>query len=185
MNTYNSRKRPSGLDTIVKLVGGLMLLIMGACTGPLQSVYDGPPLAQDQVAILYFEDPSMTIIELTQGGQTQTFPYEEHMLPQGIEVLPGTYDLTVLYEHLGRTRCWEEGFYDRCTRNVDRGWWLPGVSIIPGQTQWEAKAGTVSVVTRTENYWDVTEQGSWNPTIKEVGTEQAELMWKSRKEEKS
>lgn len=174
----------SGLDTMAKLAGGLVAtvlwLTMGACTGPLQSVYDGPPLPQDQVAILYVQDPSITIVDVSQAGTTHTFPYEEHTLPQGIEVLPGTYDLTVLYEHVGRTRCWEEGFYDRCTRNVDRGWWLPGVSVIPGHAQWEAKAGTVSVVTRTENYWEVAEQGSWSPRIKQVEREQAEQIWKSR-----
>ncbi|MGB0911103.1 MAG: hypothetical protein ACPGYT_12140 [Nitrospirales bacterium] len=77
--------------------------------------------------------------------------------------------MSLFYEHLAQSRCWDDGLYERCTQMLDRGWWLPGASLIPGTAEWIAEPGKVYVVKRLEDHWFMAERSTWKPVIVERG----------------
>ncbi|MDH5428468.1 MAG: hypothetical protein OEZ57_09875 [Nitrospirota bacterium] len=50
----------------------------------------------------------------------------------------------------------------------DRGWWLPGSTLIPGTIEWSPEAGKTYTVKRVEDYWSMTEKTAWHPSIARV-----------------
>ncbi len=151
----------------VLLALGFCLATNAGCTGTVANLHTNPSLPQDQIATLHIEDQSMIVegVRGTSDNGSAVGPLDSSSSIRSIEVFPGTYVVTLFYEHLGNSRCWEEGLYDRCTRILDRGWWLPGSSLIPGTTTWVAEPGKTYVVKRLEDYWSMAEKGSWSPSI--------------------
>lgn len=147
----------------------LLLFTLTACTGTPVSLHNNLGLPSDQVAILKLEDSSMILrgVTGTLNDERRTLSKGEASSARSFEVLPGTYDVSLVYEHIAQSRCWDEGLNERCTRTLDRGWWLPGSSLVPGTAEWIAEPGKTYVVKRLEDYWAMAEHNSWQPVIVE------------------
>ena len=92
---------------------GLVLLVLVSlvdCTGPLGReprepartwfrAYSGPMLPESAVAILCKQDPGAHIVSVWRAGDPAPSKarYEKWHFPICIEVLPGTYELTIRY----------------------------------------------------------------------------------------
>ncbi len=155
----------------ILLASCLFLSLLTACTGNAVSLHGHSSLPQDQTAILLLADSEMRMSDIAGSLNDGSRILSQEISPttRSIEVMPGIYDVSLFYEHLAQSRCWEDGLYERCTRTLDRGWWLPGSTLIPGTVKWNAEAGKVYVIKRVEDYWSMAEHAFWNPVIEEHG----------------
>lgn len=149
------------------LLIGLVCSALSACAHAPLAIYESSQQGQESMAILELQDGAMFFEEVLgkQISGEQIHRMDFPMTVRSLKVMPGTYQLSLIFEHLVQPKCWQEGGTERCWAVRDRGWWLPGATLIPGTVEWSAKAGKTYVVTRVEDYWSIPEKASWNPTL--------------------
>ena len=146
---------------------GLACLTFTSCAQTPLTMSD--PTVQDQQApaTLELQDQAILFEEVSRTSISGKTRHRSDVSPtvRTLNVSPGTYQVSLVYEHLAQPKCWEEGTSTHCWKVRDRGWWLPGATLIPTTIEWVAEPGKTYTVTRVEDYWSMAEKPSWSPKV--------------------
>ena len=149
------------------LLVGFTCLTFTACAQTPLTVSDPSIQDQQSMATLEVQDSAMFFEEVSGTALSGNTLHRADVSTsvRTLSVNPGTYRVSLVYEHLSQPKCWEDGTSTHCWKVRDRGWWLPGATLIPGTVEWSPEAGKTYTVTRSGNYWSMTEKSSWSPMI--------------------
>ncbi len=152
------------------LLVGLVCSVLSACAQAPLAVYDSSQQGQKATATLELEDTAMFFEEVN-GTQVSGEHIHRRALPitvRSLQLLPGTYHISLVYEHLVQPKCWQDSGSERCWAVRDRGWWLPGRTLLPARIQLTVEPDTSYMVTQVGDYWDMPAQVEWHPTVTEA-----------------
>ncbi len=149
------------------LLVGVACVTFTACAQARLTMSDPSVQEQPSMATLELQDSAMFFEEVSgtaiSGNALQHADVSTSV--RTLNVSPGTYQVSLAYEHLGQPKCWDDGTSTHCWKMRDRGWWLPGTTLIPATVEWVAEPGKTYSLTRVEEYWSMTEQPSWHPKL--------------------
>ena len=151
----------------VQLLAGFICFAFTACAQAPLTVSDLSVQDQQSMARLELQDRAM-FFEAVRGTPISGNTLHHADVSTSIRTLnvsPGTYHVSLVYEHLAQPKCWKEGTSTHCWKVRDRGWWLPGATLIPATVEWVAEPGETYSLKRVEDYWSMTEQPSWHPML--------------------
>ncbi len=150
-----------------RLLLGLACLTFTACAQTPLTMFEPSVPNQQSMASLMLEDSAMSFEKVSGTPLSGNTLHHADVSTsvRTLNVSPGTYQVTLAYEHLTQPRCWKDETATHCWKVRDRGWWLPGVTLIPGTIEWVAEPGETYTVTRLEEYWSMTEKHSWSPKL--------------------
>ncbi len=149
------------------LLVGFACLTFTACAQAPLTMFEPSVQNQQSMATLMLEDSAMSFEKVSGTPLSGNTLHHADVSTsvRTLNVSPGAYQVTLAYEHLTQPRCWEDGTATHCWKVRDRGWWLPGATLIPATIEWSPQAGKTYTVTRSGSYWSMTEQPSWRPII--------------------
>ncbi len=155
-----------------RLLVGFACLSFTACAQAPLTMFEPSVPNRQSMATLMLEDSAMSFEKVSGTPLSEKTLHHADVSTsvRTLNVSPGTYQVTLAYEHLTQPRCWEDGTATHCWKVRDRGWWLPGATLIPGIIAWEPEAGKTYTVKRSGSYWSMAEKPSWNPIISLVTT---------------
>ncbi len=149
------------------LLVGLVCSALSACAQAPLAVYNSSPQGQTPISTLELQDTAI-FFEEVKGTQVSGEHIHRRALPmtvRSLQLLPGTYHISLVYEHLAQPKCWRDGGAERCWAVRDRGWWLPGSTLLPAMIQLTVERDTSYMVTPVDDYWDMPTQVEWNPKV--------------------
>ncbi len=157
----------------VFIMAAIFIFGVVGCSTKVLRLHDESQNSRHAVATLELPDSSMVLTGMIDATNNtgRSMPRNDLASTRIVEVSPGQYDVSIFYEHLGYSRCWPQDHVVRCTKTLDRGWWLPGSTLIPGRAHWEAEPGKTYIVQLTQEYWSIAEHGEWSPVIVEKSLE--------------
>ncbi len=146
---------------------GFVCCALSACAQTPLAVYDSSQQGQTPPATLALQDSAM-FFEEVEGTQVSGEHIHRKALPltvRSLELRPGTYHISLVYEHLAQPKCWRESGFERCWAVRDRGWWLPGSTLLPAEIQLTVEPDSSYLVTQVSDYWDMPGQVEWHPRV--------------------
>ncbi len=148
------------------LIGFACLTITACAQAPL-TMSDPTMQGQQASATLELQDQAMLFEDVSGMSLSGKTSHHSDVSPtvRSLQVSPGTYQVSLVYEHLAQPKCWKDSQSKQCWKVRDRGWWLPGTTLIPGTIDWVAEPGKTYTVTRMEDYWSMSEKPSWSPKL--------------------
>ena len=142
---------------------GFACLTFTACAQAPLTMPDPSMQKKQSMSTLELQDSAMFVEEISGKAISGSALYHSEVSPsvRTLNVSPGTYHISLAYEHLGQPKCWDDETSTHCWKMQDRGWWLPGTTLIPATIKWVAEPGKTYSLTRVEEYWSMTEQPAW------------------------
>ena len=152
--------------TLLLLVGLASTTLPGCAQTPLK-IYDSSAAGNEAKAILELTDSAMSFTGVTsvQNSGSRVHQKEIPLTVRTLKLFPGTYHINLEYEHLAQPKCWQENGLKQCWTARDRGWWLPGATLIPATLDLKIEGGKTYTVIPQENYWEMDNQRMWHPMV--------------------